>query len=230
MLPGVPIHIVHRGNNRQPCFRKDEDRRFYLFHLSRLLHGSACALHAYCLMTNHVHLLLSAERPQGCAGLMKRIAQLHTQYINRTYGRTGSLWEGRFRSCLVQTERYVLACYRYIEANAVRAGLCAHPAEYPWSSYRANAYGELDRLVTAHDEYLRLAMEPEERRSLYRALFAETLTDAMLKEIRAATNGNFVLGGREFQSEIQARLGRRVTRGKAGRPSRAKQLAQLDLV
>ncbi len=125
MLPEVPVHVIQRGNNRQRCFHQEQDRSFYLFHLDRLLGSSGCTLHAYCLMTNHVHLLLTASSPDGCARLMKHLGQLHSQYFNRNYGRSGSLWEGRFRSCLVQSEDYVLACYRYIELNPVRAGLAS---------------------------------------------------------------------------------------------------------
>lgn len=125
VLAGTPLHVTHRGNNRQRCFYEDCDRAFYLFHLRRLLPNTQCALHAYCLMTNHVHLLLTPVTVSSCARLMQTLAQLHTQYVNRTYGRTGSLWEGRFHSCVVQSEEYLLTCYRYVERNPVDAGLCA---------------------------------------------------------------------------------------------------------
>ena len=124
MLSGLPVHIVQRGNNRAPCFFEDQDRHFYLFHLERLLPRSRCSLHAYCLMTNHVHLLVTPAEPVGCARLMKYLGQLHTQYVNRHYGRSGTLWEGMFKSCIVQSEDYLLSCYRYIELNPVRGGLC----------------------------------------------------------------------------------------------------------
>src|SRR5687767_10748357 len=192
MLPGVPAHIVHRGNNKQACFHQAQDRSFYRFHLTRLLPEAQCQVHAYCLMTNHVHLLVTAKELNGCSILMKGIAQLHTQYMNRMYGRSGSLWEGRFRSCLVQAEDYVLACYRYIEMNPVRAGLCQNPGEYEWSSFRANAEGMFDGLVTPHEEYRRLG-PAEERLATYRGLFDVILSDARLNEIRSATNGNFAL-------------------------------------
>src|SRR5467141_1230923 len=131
MLAGVPVHVIQRGNNRAQCFVNDEDRDFYLFHLARGLGRFGCRLHAYCLMTNHVHLLLTPKGAESCAALMKHIGQLHSQYFNKRYGRTGSLWEGRFRSCLVQSERYLLACYRYIELNPVRASLVIHRGDYP---------------------------------------------------------------------------------------------------
>ncbi|MGH8723556.1 MAG: transposase [Burkholderiales bacterium] len=221
MLPQIPVHVVKRGNNRQRCFYEEQDRTFYLFHLGRLLSSSGCALHAYCLMTNHVHLLLTANSASGCARLMKHLGQLHSQYMNRNYGRSGSLWEGRFRSCLVQSEDYVLACYRYIESNPVRAGLASHPAEYTWSSYRANADGVRSALVAPHDEYLRLGSSESARREAYRALFGTTLEHERVEEIRAATNGNFALGSKPFMQQISAVLGRRAERGSPGRPPRS---------
>jgi putative transposase len=156
MLPGLAVHAIQRGNNRGVCFFSDEDRAFYLFHLARALPRARCLLHAYCLMSNHIHLLLTAARVDGCASLMKSIGQLYAQYINRTYERCGNLWQGRFKSCLVQSEQYVLACYRYIELNPVRAGLAARADEYAWSSYGVNAKGHASELVAPHEEYLRL--------------------------------------------------------------------------
>ena len=158
MLAGLPVHITHRGNNRQRCFYEECDRAFYLFHLLRLLPHAQCALHAYCLMSNHVHLLVTPATGESCARLMKGIAQLHTQYVNRTYRRTGTLWEGRFHSCLVQSENYLLTCYTYIELNPVDAGLCDHPEDY--ESLRR----VVDRLGADHDwrDVLTLAeLEPE---------------------------------------------------------------------
>jgi putative transposase len=226
------VHVIQRGNNRQHCFRDEQDRRFYLFHLSRLLRRSECALHAYCLMTNHVHMLVTPAAPDSCARLMKHIGQLHTQYINRTYGRSGSLWEGRFRSCVVQAEDYLLACYRYIELNPVRAGLCTRPGTYEWSSYRANADGVPSALVTPHAEYLRLGNDDQERMRTYRALFDVALDHARVNEIRVATNGNFALGGRAFTQAVSAAIGRRAERGTPGRPSRVSECQedQIDLL
>lgn len=231
MLPGVPTHIVQRGNNRQTCFYEEQDRSFYLFHLRRLLQSCACALHAYCLMTNHVHLLVTTEQIDGCTLLMKHLGQLHTQYVNRNYGRSGTLWEGRFRSCLVQSESYVLACYRYIESNPVRAGLAEHPRDYPWSSYQANAEGTGGTLVIPHPEYLRLGTTGVERRRAYQELFGFTLQPERVEEIRSATNGNFALGNERFRREVSIAVGRRAERGRPGRPSRQAQrdAAQLEL-
>src|SRR5688572_20119080 len=179
MLSGIPVHIRHRGNNRQRCFYEDRDRSFYLFHLCRLLATSQCVLHAYCLMANHVHLLLK-------------------YMMNRTYGRSGSLREGRFRSSLVQSERYLLECYRYVELNPVEAGMVERPGDYAWSSYAANVGAARSALVTPHDEYLRLGRSDEARTQAYRALFDVPLARERMEEIRSATNGNFALGDKPF--------------------------------
>ena len=231
MLSGTPVHVIQRGNNRQQCFYEEHDRSFYLFNLGRLLSRTGCALHAYCLMSNHVHLLLTANSVDGCGRLMKDLGQLHTQYVNRTYGRSGSLWEGRFRSCLVQSEEYLLACYRYIELNPVRAGIASNPALYPWSSCRANAGDARSALLTPHDEYLRLGSTNGERGKAYRELLHEVLDSSRIDEIRTATNGNFALGNKPFQQRVSAALGRRAERGVAGRPRSADTPgAQLDLL
>lgn len=173
----------------------DGDRSFYLFHLGRGLGRFGCALHAYCLMTNHVHLLVTPVTPVGCGFLMKHVNQLHSQYINRTYRRTGGLWEGRFRSCLVQSESYLLTCYRYIELNPVRAGLVQHPGDYAWSSYRINALGVPSGMVTPHAEYQRLGTGEPERRRAYAELVDLGLEEEQLTEIRLSTNGGHALGG-----------------------------------
>jgi putative transposase len=220
MLAGVPVHVIQRGNNRSPCFVTDEDRSFYLFHLSRALSRFGCELHAYCLMTNHVHLLLTPRGGESCALLMKHLGQLHSQYFNKLYRRTGSLWEGRFRSCLVQSERYLLTCYRYIELNPVRAALVAHPGDYRWSSYRENVVGNPIGLVTPHSEYFRLGTTAEERRRAYASLFGSYADTELVEEIRAATNGGYALGNAQFRSEMARALGRRVEKGKPGRPLR----------
>ena len=221
MLAGVPVHAVQRGNNRAVCFHEDEDRSFFVHQLGRLLGEEDCALHAYCLMTNHVHLLLTPERADSCGRLFKRLGVLHTQYTNRRYGRTGTLWEGRFRSCLVQSEHYLIACQRYIELNPVRAGIVSHPGAYTWSSYRANAEGVQDFLIMPHRDYLCLGRDDNERRFEYRRLFGTHLDAEILREIRSTTNGGYALGTEAFQREVAQRIGRRAARGMPGRPSPA---------
>jgi putative transposase len=161
---------------------------------------------------------------------MKSIGQLYAQYINKTYGRCGNLWEGRFKSCLVQSEQYVLACYRYIELNPVRAGLAASADVYAWSSYDANAKGHASELVAPHEEYLRLGRTPGERQAAYRDLFG--LVDGIqLDEIRGAVNTGYVLGTPSFKALMARRLGRRVEMGNPGRrASKAATTGQLDLL
>lgn len=218
LLPGVPIHVIQRGNNRQACFFADDDYRLYLEWLQEYATKESCRVHAYALMTNHVHLLLTPKNASGPGRLMKRLGQRYVQYINRTYRRSGTLWEGRFRSCLTQEEAYVLGCYRYIEMNPVRAAMVDHPAEYLWSSYRTNAQGETEELLTPHEVYEHLGHEPSERQRAYRELFRYELDPGLVDEIRSATNGNYVLGTERFQEEVERMLRRRVTRGKPGRP------------
>lgn len=228
MLPGVAVHAIQRANNRSACFATDEDRAFYLFHLRRILVRARCQLHAYCLMSNHVHLLLTPEETGACSNLMKGIGQLYSQYVNKLYKKSGHLWEGRFKSCLVQSEQYVLACYRYIELNPMRARLATRVDQYRWSSYRANALGEQSELLTRHHEYMRLGNTDEERQAAYRDLFGMVLGDE-LECIRAATNAGYVLGDPSFREMMARRLGRRVERGQPGRPSASGVLeGQLD--
>ena len=160
---------------------------------------------------------------------MKRLGQRYVQYINRTYRRSGTLWEGRFRSCLTQEEAYVLACYRYIELNPVRAGMVNHPAEYRWSSYRVNAQDESSTFLTAHPLYMALGADDASRSHAYRELFRYQLNPGMVDEIRAATNGNYVLGSSRLQEKIASSLGRRVTRGQSGRPRKRREPESGDL-
>ncbi len=218
VLPNVPLHIIQRGNNRQACFFADEDYRFYLDWLAEHASKSGCQVHAYVLMTNHVHLLISAERAEAPGALMKALGQRYVQYVNRAYRRSGTLWEGRFRSCLTQEESYLLACQRYIELNPVRAGMVGHPAEYRWSSYRANAQGEADALVKPHSLYEALGSDAASRQAAYRELFRHDLEPGLVDEIRRATNGNFALGNERFAAQVSSALGKRVVPGQSGRP------------
>jgi len=218
-VPGIPWHIIQRGNNRSVCFHAEDDYQRYLDELADLSGRFGCAVHAYVLMTNHVHLLLTPEKADSAALLMKHLGQRYVQYVNRSYGRSGTLWEGRFRSCLTQREDYVLACYRYIELNPVRAAMVRHPRDYRWSSYAANAEGKGLAWLKPHEQYLALGRVGEARREAYRGLFKAHVDEHRLDEIRQATNGNFVLGGKRFQAQIARMLKRRVVRGQAGRPA-----------
>jgi len=217
-VAGLPLHLIQRGNNRSACFYADEDYALYLHHLEELSRKFRCAVHAYVLMTNHVHLLLTPACKDGPSLLMKHLGQRYVQYINKTYRRSGTLWEGRFRSSIVQEQGYLLRCYRYIELNPVRVGMVRHPRDYRWSSYPANGEGEPSRLLKAHEEYLALGKRDGERLVAYQALFRSELDPKEVEEIRAAVNGGFALGNERFKAEIATMLGRRAGRGISGRP------------
>ncbi len=193
LQPGVPVHITQRGVNRTPSFSCDDDRAFYLELLAALAHDTGSALHAYVLMTNHVHLLLTPNTSGAATLLMMRLGQRYVRAINRAYGRTGTLWEGRFHSSMAQDEAFVLTCYRYIELNPVRAGMVQHPGEYPWSSYRANAGRAPTQMLVPHERYLALGGDDASRRRAYAALVADGLSDKALATIRRATQSNSAL-------------------------------------
>jgi putative transposase len=217
-LANTPLHIIQRGNNRSACFGSDEDCLFYLDHLAEISARVGVAVHAYVLMTNHVHLLVTPQDADGASQLMKRLGQRYVQYFNRCYQRTGTLWEGRFRSCLVGEENYFLGCQRYIEMNPVRAGMVAQPGDYRWSSHGANARGEASPLIRPHPVYDALGLNAEERQAAYRALFREALDPTLIEAIRRVTHGGLVLGSARFAEEVARLAGRRTQRGKAGRP------------
>lgn len=217
-IAGIPWHIIQRGNNRTACFFADEDYIRYLDTLHEMAQKYGCAIHAYVLMTNHVHLLLSPKKADSAGLLMKHLGQRYVQYINRVYRRSGTLWEGRFRSCLTQNEEYVLSCYRYIELNPVRASMVEHPSDYRWSSYGFNAEGFPNKLLTPQDEYLRLGRADSERQENYRSLFNAHMDAKRVGEIRDATNGNYALGNERFKEQIEQALKRRVVRAPKGRP------------
>lgn len=217
-LAGIPMHLVQRGINREPCFFAEEDYHCYLHWLQKSAADWHCAIHAYVLMTNHVHLLITAERPDGPARLMQSLGRRYVQYINRAYRRSGSLWEGRYKSSAVQAEAYLFTCMRYIELNPVRAGMVSDPAHYRWSSYRYNGLGQADERLVAHPLYQSLGHNAEERRASYRALFRSELDDDAIDDIRLALAQNQPLGDDRFAERICARVGVRRANAKRGRP------------
>jgi putative transposase len=221
--------LIQRGNNRQACFFADEDYQFYLEWLEEYAKKTGCQIHAYVLMTNHVHFLLTPQQSSGPGQLMKALGQRYVQYVNRTYKRSGTLWEGRFRSCLTQADQYLLQCQRYIELNPVRADMVEHPAEYRWSSYRSNAQGERSTVLAPHALYLALGSDFESRQSAYRELLRYDLEPGVVDEIRRATNGNYALGNNRFAQQVAVALGRRVVRGRPGRPKKEKDIELPEL-
>ncbi len=217
-LADIPQHIVQRGINREPCFFAEEDYHCYLHWLQKSAADWHCAIHAYVLMTNHVHLLVTSKKPDGIAKMMQSIGRRYVQYINRSYHRTGSLWEGRFKSSLVQEEEYLLTCMRYIELNPVRANMVNDPAQYRWSSYRRNGLGQADERITPHPLYLELGKGDGIRQEAYRALFRSELDDAALSDIRLALAQGQPLGSERFSEIMCAAVGVRRTQRRPGRP------------
>ncbi len=218
VLANVPLHIIQRGNNRQPCFFTEVDYLVYLDMLRIAAQAADCQVHAYVLMTNHVHLLASPAHARSAAAMMKGLGERYVPYVNRRYSRSGTLWEGRFRSSLVEHARYLLVCQRYIELNPVRAQIVPHPSHYSWSSYRTNAHGVASELVSPHPIYTGLACDQLGRERAYRGLFREALPTRLINKVRRATNGNFALGNKQFTDALAKALGREVVPQQCGRP------------
>lgn len=223
VLPGEPQHVIIRGINREPIFYDDADYRYYLSKLKEAIRKHNCNLHAYVLMTNHVHLLLTPETEQGISKTIQMLGRYYVQYFNYTYGRTGTLWEGRYKSTLIDTEQYLLTCYRYIELNPVRAQMVDHPSDYPWSSYRSNATGQANPLIKTHYKYDELGRTGDARQQNYRALFKTHILEKTLEEIRESTNKEWVLGSDYFKAKIEGKLKCRTTPLPRGGDRKSKQ-------
>ena len=219
-LPGLPQHVVQRGNNRGACFFAEDDYRFYLYWLRRIAEREGCRIHAWVLMTNHVHLLLTPDGVDNVPRLMQTLGRRYVQYINRSYRRSGTLWEGRYKASLVDADEYLLKCCRYIETNPVRAGMVAHPADYPWSSARCHFLGERNELLHDHPCYLALGKDEKERRENYAAICRVDLDEEDLTAIRKSSVAGQVLGGERFAAQIGEALGLRLAPAPRGRPKR----------
>ena len=215
---GIPQHVIQRGNNREPCFFAEQDYRRYLEDLAKSAHKYDCRVHAYVLMTNHAHLLVTPMTDYGISQMMQALGRRYVYYINKTYHRTGTLWEGRYKSSLIDSERYLLSCMRYIELNPVRASMVEHPGEYKWSSYHTNAQNIINALIEQHPVYAGLGNMPEQRQLAYRELFRHHLDNNILHDIREALNHELVLGRTYFKDKVSAMTDRQVSLGKPGRP------------
>jgi putative transposase len=218
-LAHVPQHIIQRGHDGEECFRLPADYRCYL---AQLLHASrrwGCSVHAYVLMRNHVHLLVTPPRVGALASMMQAIGRNYVNYFNTMYRRSGTLWEGRYKSCLIGAE-YVLTCQRYIESNPVRSGWVSEPLAYPWSSYGSNVLGASDPVVVPHAQYLALGQSSEQRAQAYRALFQRDIDPNVLRDIRAYVQQQRALGSPVFQSWVEATFGRHAKVRPAHRPRR----------
>jgi len=217
-LPGVPQHVIQRGHNREPCFYTEQDYIRYLADLREAAERNQVAIHAYVLMTNHVHLLVTPAYTHGITHMMQDTGRKYVRYINSNYKRSGSLWEGRYKASLVDSEAYLLTCMRDIELNPVRAGMVSHPGEYRWSSYHSNAGHEKDSIIDLHPIYKRLGLDDEQRQYAYRDLFGNSLSNAELHDIREALNQEPVLGREDFKDKIEQMIHRQTRPGKPGRP------------
>jgi putative transposase len=226
-VDNVPLHIVQRGHRREPCFFGEEDYFSYLHWLGEALVTHDCQLHAYALMTNHVHLLVTPKKAESIPKLIMSLGRRYVQYINRTYKLTGTLWDSRYKSSLVDADNYLLACMRYIELNPVQAAMVDDPAHYRWTSYRANGLGQDEARITPHALYTELAATPKGRQSAYRALFRSALDGEALADIRLALNQNQPLGGSRFLNKIERVTGERREAKPRGRP-RVRMLAEDD--
>jgi len=219
-LIDIPQHVIQRGNNRQPCFFRKSDYIRYLSDLKIASEKYDCKIHAYVLMTNHVHILVTPMTNHAVSEMMQSLGRRYVRYFNNTYNRTGTLWEGRFKSSLIDSERYLLICMRYIEMNPVRASMVNHPDEYPWSSYRSNTTNIPSALVSTHSIYNNLGTSCNQRHAAYKELFALHIDNDTLHDIRQTLNHEIVLGQASFKDKIKGISKRTVRLEKAGRPWR----------
>jgi putative transposase len=228
VLPGLPHHLIQRGHNRQSVFVTDADFHYYLGTLTEWKTRLECSVYAYCLMTNHVHLVVApGSNPRTVAQLMKRLAGRQTRYVNRLEGRSGTLWEGRYKSSPIDTDTYLLACCRYVELNPVRAGLVVDPADYPWSSYRGKI-GLSTSLIPDHDPcYDALGVTAEERVIRYTSWVKSAIPSGEWEEIRRAVQRGQLTGGGRFADEVAQRIGQRVSARRPGRPPNAEAASQI---
>jgi len=221
-LPHQPLHVIQRGNDRQKIFFAEEDYELYRAWLAEAAERYGLAVHAYVLMTNHVHLLATPAEPRSLPATMQSLGRRYVRHVNAGRRRTGTLWEGRYRAAPIDSEAYFLACCRYIELNPVRAGMVPSPRNYPWSSYGAHALGKEDPLVSGHELYDRLGRSAEARRNAYRTLFRDALDCDFLDDLRRATNGGWALGSEAFRRKIAKIAGRRAAPLPLGRPPKGK--------
>ena len=216
---GIPVHLIHRGHDRNACFACDSDYLSYLCLLTEGAQFYGVDVHAWVLMTNHVHILATPKFDKSVSKLMQHVGSHYTRYFNRMYRRTGTLWEGRFKSCLVEEETYFLICQRYIELNPVRAKMVCEPGSYRWSSYRTNGLGKLSKLTVPHLVYTALGTTDKVRQYNYRGLFSDVLDAEELDNLRKATQRGMAFGSNLFKDQIENLYERRVRPEKPGRKS-----------
>ena len=219
-IPGMAVHVVQRGHSRHPVFFDTSDHHAYLDYLHDAISRHGCKLHAYVLMTNHVHLLITPDTRNGVSLVMQSVNRLYVPYINYTYGSSGSIWEGRFKASLIDQQEYLSTCMRYIELNPLRAGMVTAPEEYRWSSYGVNAWGDSDNRITPHSLYLMLGDEEESRRQAYKELFKFHLDKEVISDIRKACKTGTPLGNDRFRNMVEQKLRCKVGQDRRGRPGK----------
>ena len=223
-LAGMPFHVIQRGNNRNKVFFAEKDYSDYLDYLQDACRRYRVAVHAYVLMTNHVHLLMTPESENGISRVMQSLGRRYVQHINVKYGRTGTLFEGRHKACPVDSDSYFLTCMRYIEQNPIRAGMVAHPAGHRWSSYRTNTSSKSDPMVSPHPAYLALGHDSSRRLDAYHRLFEQPIAEADIERIRQSIQFSMPLGDQDFKQQIESLLGRSTGHAGPGRPKIAKKV------
>ena len=214
----MPWHLIQRGHNRGPCFVDDADRDLYLGLLAELSAADGCAVHAYVLMTNHVHLLVTPDGCDSVSRFMKHLGERYVRWFNDRHSRRGSLWSGRFRSCLVDSDAYLMTCQRYIELNPVRAGMVAHPREYRWSSYLTNAEGLPSLFIRPHSLMEAFGGSEAARHRGYRDAFPAAFPGSELELVRKSINSGLPLARPEFLKSLEKQLRKRMTPRPSGRP------------
>lgn len=217
-VPGYPHHIIQRGNNRQPICLTSGDYETFLATLAETARKFSVAVHSYVLMTNHVHLLATPEGSDGIPGMMQSLGRSYVRHFNGRHGRTGTLWEGRYKSTVIQAERYLLACMAYIDLNPVRAGMVGNPADYPWSSHGYYIGRRADRLVTPHPLYWQLGNTPFSRDAAYAELVNGGIDAGTQRALTDSAFSGWALGETDYVAHLQRLTERRVSKGRAGRP------------
>jgi putative transposase len=222
VLPNQPHHIIQRGNDNQIIFRDDDDHRRFLECLRESAKFYRVAIHAYVLMPNHVHLLATPADEDGLAAMMQKVGRLYVPWFNNKHGRSGTLFQGRFRTSVIDANAYFLACIRYIELNPLRSQLAFDPLDYPWSSYAHHAGVRPDPLITDHAKYWELGNTPFQREAAYIELAQQGMSGQELDTINAAVLKGAPLGSHEFKVELEHKTKRQILPAKRGRPFKVK--------
>lgn len=216
VVPGQPLHVTHQGNNRQNVFKSDQDHQRFIEDLVASRNKSGCSLHAYVLMPNHYHLLLTPPTGDALSEFMQSIGRRYVRYFNKEYQRSGTLWEGRYKSSLVDSDAYLLQCYRYIEEHPVRSKMVSAANQHQWSSYHHNALGETDPLITEHNNYTQIAKTEDARKTAYSSLFKTALDTETTTLITSSIDKGEVLGSDHFHQTIESLVGLKTKRGAHG--------------